>query len=219
MDLFDAIVAGDTAAADDLLATDPTLGSTRHDSGATPVLYALYRGRPELARHLATRIARLTLAEAAALDDTDRVAELLDAGADVDARTPDGFTPLHLAAFFGAPRVAALLLRRGADAGAVADNAMRVQPLNSAVAGQHHEIAAALIAAGADIDARQEGGYTPLLAAAGHGDADLVRTLLAAGADPKLARDDGVGPADLARAQGHGALADELAAASPIGPG
>jgi ankyrin repeat protein len=217
MDLFDAIAAGDTAAADDLLATDPTLGSARHASGATPVLYALYRGRPDLARHLATRVAARNLAEAAALDDTDRVTDLLDAGADVDARTPDGFTPLHLAAFFGAPRVAALLLRRGADAGAVADNPMRVQPLNSAAAGRHHEIAVALIAAGADIDARQEGGHTPLLAAAGNGDADLARTLLAAGADPTLARDDGVGPADLARAQGHDALADELAAATSIG--
>ncbi|MDT4987331.1 MAG: uncharacterized protein QOI74_1425 [Micromonosporaceae bacterium] len=219
MDLFDAIAGGDTAAADDLLATDPTLGGARHDSGATPVMYALYRGRPELARHLATRIGRLDLAEAAALDDPDRVAELLDAGADVDARTPDGFTPLHLAAYFGAPRVAALLLRRGADAGAVAENPMRVQPLNSAVAGQHREIVAALIAAGADVDARQEAGYTPLLAAAGHGDADLVRTLLAAGADPRLARDDGVGPEELARAQGHRTIADELAAATSVGRG
>jgi ankyrin repeat protein len=214
MDLFEAIAAGDTTAADALLAADPALGTARHSTGATPVLYALYHRRPDLARHLAAHLTTLSLAEAAALDEVERVGELLDGGAAVDARTPDGFTALHLAAFFGAPRAAGLLLRRGADAGAVADNPMRVQPLNSAAAGRHHEIVAALIAAGADVNAQQESGYTPLLAAAGLGDAELARLLLAAGADPGLAKDDGVGPAELARAQGHDALADELATAS-----
>ena len=213
MDLFEAIAAGDTATVDTLLAADPTLGTVPHSTGATPVLYALYHRHPDLARHLAAQLPTLSLAEAAALDEVERVGELLDAGAAMDARTPDGFTALHLAAFFGAPRAAALLLRRGADAGAVADNPMRVQPLNSAAAGQHHEIVAALIAAGADVNAQQESGYTPLLVAAGQGDAALARLLLAAGADPGLATDDGVGPAELARAQGHGALADELAIA------
>ena len=104
------------------------------------VLGALYQGQRDLARRLADEADGLTLAEAAALDEVDRVRELLDEGGDVDARTPDGFTPLHLAAFFGAPRVAALLLEHGADAGATADNPMRVQPLHSAAASRHSRI-------------------------------------------------------------------------------
>jgi ankyrin repeat protein len=177
------------------------------------VLGALYQGQPDLARRLAGEAERLNLAEAAALDEVDRVAELLDDGGEADARTPDGFTPLHLAAFFGAPRVAALLLERGADPGAVAGNEMRVQPLHSAAAGRHRDIAIMLIAAGVDVDARQQAGYTPLLAVANSGDIELARALLAAGADPDLANDTGVRPAELAAERGHHELADLLSTA------
>ena len=50
----------------------------------------------------------------------------------MDRRTRDGFTPLQLAAYFGAARAAALLLARGAEVGAVADNPMRIQALHAA---------------------------------------------------------------------------------------
>jgi uncharacterized protein len=135
------------------------------------------------------------------------VTELLDEGEPVDGGTPDGFTPLQLAAYFGAARVAALLLSRGAAVAAVADNPMRIQALHAAAAGRHLEIATALLAAGADPNARQRGGYTPLMAAAGNGDTALAHALLAAGADP-------AGAVDVAREHGHTALADELAAVS-----
>jgi ankyrin repeat protein len=174
------------------------------------VLGALYQGQRDLARRLADEAGSLTLPEAAALDEVDRVEELLDKGSDADARTPDGFTPLHLAAFFGAPRVAALLLERGADPAATADNSMRVQPLHSAAAGRHHDIAVLLIDAGADVNARQQAGYTPLQAAAANGDAALVRALLKAGADPHAPNDAGATPADLATERGHHDLAAEL---------
>jgi ankyrin repeat protein len=208
MDLFDAIAAGDEPAA--LAALDAQPAPGRHPSGPTPVLWALYHGHGELARRLAERVGPLDLAEAAALDDPQRIAQLLDAGAPVDGRTPDGYTPLQLAAFFGGPAAAALLLERGADPSAVADNPMRIQPLHAAVSGRHHDIAARLIAAGVDVNARQQGGYTPLLAAAGNGDAALVRALLDAGADPELADDAGIRPAASAAERGHHALAAEL---------
>jgi ankyrin repeat protein len=203
MDLFEAIAAGDADTALALLAADPAVGRHRHSSGATPVLYALYHRQGGLARTLADRVAALDLAEAAALDDVDRLTGLLDAGGAVDGRTPDGFTPLHLAAYFGAPRVAALLLARGADVAAVADNPMRIQALHAAAAGRHLAIATALLAAGADPDARQQAGYTPLMAAAANGDAELTRALLAAGADPALTNDSGASAADIAREHGQ----------------
>jgi ankyrin repeat protein len=192
MDLFEAIAAGDTDTALGLLAADPASGRQRHSSGATPVLYALYHRQDGLARALADRIGDLDLAEAAALDDLDRVTGLLDADGAVDGRTPDGFTPLHLAAYFGAPRTAALLLARGADVAAVADNPMRIQALHAP-------------------DAGQQAGYTPLMAAAGNGDAELTRALLAAGADPGLTNDSGASAADIAREHGQDVPA-ELAA-------
>src|SRR5436190_15977114 len=172
-------------------------GVVAEEFTAMDVLGALYQGQPELARRLAREADGLALAEAAALDEVTRVRELLDHGGEADGRTPDGFTPLHLAAFFGAPRVAALLLEHGADAGATADNPMRVQPLHSAAASRHYEIAALLIAAGADVNARQQAGYTPLQAAAANGDLKLVRALLKAGADPQATNDAGTTGADL----------------------
>jgi ankyrin repeat protein len=207
MDLFEAIAAGDERAALDAV---PEQGGRRHGTGPTPVLYALYHGRADLARRIAAARGGLDLAEAAALDDPARVAELLDAGEPVDARTPDGYTPLQLAAFFGAPAAVDELLARGADPRTVADNPMRIQPLHAAVSGRHHGIAARLVAAGADLDARQQGGYTPLLGAAGSGDAALVRLLLDAGADPDLGDDQGVRPAALAAGHGHTEVAQYL---------
>jgi ankyrin repeat protein len=216
MNIFDAINAddGDTTLA--LLSADPDLAGKPHESGPTPVLFALYQGRRELAERLAAAVGTLGLPEAAALDDAERVGTLLDSGTAPDGRTPDGYTPLHLAAFFGAARVSALLLARGADPGAVADNPMRIQALHAAAAGRHLAVATQLIAAGADLDARQRDGWTPLLAAADHGDAELARALLDAGADPLAANEDGQRPAQLARAKGHPELAATIEAAAGI---
>jgi ankyrin repeat protein len=59
---------------------------------------------------------------------------------------------------------------------------MRVQPLHSAVAARNAEIVRLLIAAGADVNARQQDDFTPLMAARQNGDAEIEQMLLDAGA-------------------------------------
>jgi len=66
----------------------------------------------------------------------------------------------------------------------------------------------ALLDGGADPNARNEPGQTPLHYAAGHGNREMVGMLISRGADPGLADCDGVTPADEARKAGY----DELAA-------
>jgi ankyrin repeat protein len=162
--------------------------------------------------------------EAAAVGDVAVLAALLDEGDGgvgddfggglVGAVAVDGFTPLHLAAFFRHPDAVWLLLDRGAEVDAVAANLSRVRPLHSAVAGGDAEAIRLLVGAGADVNAVQQGGFTPLHAVAQHGDGAAVDLLLASGADPAARTDDGRDAADLATAAGHGALAARLASAT-----
>ncbi len=83
----------------------------------------------------------------------------------VDGWSSDGFTPLMLASCFGRLEVVRFLVEQGAEVNAASRNAMRVMPLHSAAAGRHVAVAEALLIHGAQVNARQEGGFTPLHAA------------------------------------------------------
>jgi ankyrin repeat protein len=210
VDIFSAIEMDDQAAASELLAADPTLATAHSDEGATPVLHAMYHQNDDLAHLLAAQIigagGQIGLGEAAAIDDVERVQALLAAGADIESRTPDGFTPLQLAAFFGAEQTAAALIAAGANVNTVADNPMQIQPLHAAVANRRTAIGVLLIEAGADVNAAQRHGWTPLHTAALHGDAALIDALIAAGASTTVANDAGRTPIDLATEAGFGDL-------------
>ena len=67
----------------------------------------------------------------------------------VSALSGDGWTPLHLAAFFGKTDAARALLNQGAPVNARSTNAMENMPLHAAAAGGHSEIAKLLLDHGA----------------------------------------------------------------------
>jgi uncharacterized protein len=207
-DLLDAVAGGDLDALCAALEAEPALAGRPAPDGVSLLLHALYRRREAAAELILAARPRLSTFDLAALGDAAALRKAL--AGDVDARSPDGFTALHLAAYFGQLEAAEALLEAGADPGAVAGNASRVQPLHSAVAGRHLEVAALLLERGADPDAPQAGGWTALHSAAKQGNAALVELLLGHGAAPAPASDEGLLPADLAVETRHAAVAARL---------
>ena len=119
----------------------------------------------------------------------------------------DGFTALHLAAFFGTPECVSVLLAAGADPAMPARNPMLVMPLHSAVSRGKAENVRALLDAGAPVDARQQGGLTTLHAAAHNGNRSVVKMLLQRGADRAIVDAAGKTAEQHARDGGHEAIA------------
>jgi ankyrin repeat protein len=211
-ELIEAIEAGDAQRVRDLLNERPELADERDADGVSALLAALYRGASEIADAVRDAKNDLDVFEAAATGDVDRLRGLLDSDpALVHAWTSDGFTALHYAVFFDGAAPAALLLERGADANALATHPqIKVRPIHSAAASQQTESARLLLDHGADVNVRQEGGFTPLHSAAFHGDGTLAELLLERGADAALTTDEGKTAADVAAEKGHEQLAARL---------
>ena len=192
-DLFAAIKAGDIAKVAGMLERNTALANAKDGQGMSAVIVATYYGRPEVADTLISKGAKLDLHEASMTGRMEVVKGLVSEDkTKVGSLSRDGFTPLHLAAFFGHIEVVEYLLKNGADANAIANNPTKVRPLHSAVAHRHLEISKLLVEHGADVNARQQGGFTPLHEAAFGGSLELAGLLLDHGADIEAKTDKGL---------------------------
>ena len=118
---------------------------------------------------LATTIVSVLLATTAFADpihdatkdgDLTGVQAQLDAGADVNGKDENGWTPLHFAARYGHEEIVELLISEGADVNAKDENSWT--PLHFAARHGHKEIVELLIAKGADVNAKDNFEDTPL---------------------------------------------------------
>ena len=201
--LMEAVKTGNAAEVERLLHEAPELAQARAPQGISIAQFAAYVGQAPLGLRIAKGRPR-DVFEAAALGDLDALAQRLSEETQLTrAVSPDGFSALGLACFFGHRALAEKLLAAGADPKAASQNAMRVAPLHSAVSRGDEAIARLLLDRGADANARQMQGVATLHQAAANGNAALIQLLREHGADPEARTDDGKSPADFARERGH----------------
>ena len=210
-DLFEAIRSGDAAAVESMLDHDPALASATDAAGLPALAVAFYHRKPDIAQLLERRGARFDLFLGAMAGKPDEVRRALEASAEsVNHYSADGWTALHLAAFFGSVECARILLDAGAKVNERSQNPMGNMPLHAAAAGRQIEIVRLLLERGAWVNARQHGGWTALHAAAQNGDIAMAELLIGAGADVMARADNQQLPWDLALTKGHQQMVEIL---------
>jgi len=138
------------------------------------------------------------LMRATRLGRSENVRLLLEAGASVNAVDGDGRTALHHAAAAGEVEVPGALIGAGADANDRDKGG--ATPLHLA---RTAELADALLAGGANVNAATAAGWTALMSASLRGSAELVAILLVRGARVRAAGPNGWTPLHFAGAKGH----------------
>jgi ankyrin repeat protein len=141
--ICELIDTGDAQAVRDLLASDPRAAAGHDENGLTVLMRAAYRGRD---------VFEAVRAANPPLEPFDRIMVGESSGLPApDAWTPDGFTPLHIAAFARNVEAARALLEAGADPNVIATASFaRVTPLGTCAFAGATEVAELLLAHGAD---------------------------------------------------------------------
>jgi ankyrin repeat protein len=203
---IDAIKAGEFERVKAMVSAEPTLIDARSRTGDSAILTAVYHRQKEIVNLLVARGAALSIFEACAAGEIEHVERLLDGDADrsaLNAHSDDGWTPLHLAAFFGHAKIVELLLSRGADVAARSRNPNGNTPLHAALVGNHRLVAGLLIGCDADVNAADAAGWRPLHLAAANNNLDAIKALVAQGADVAAGNGEGLTPLTIAQEKNH----------------
>jgi ankyrin repeat protein len=141
------------------------------------------------------------LLEAAYRDDSVVAKQLIDDGADVNAKNRYGVAPLSLACQNGNADLVEILLKAGADPNTELPGGETVL-LTAARTGRVEPVKA-LLAKGARVDTTERKGQNALMWAAAEGHTDVVELLIQAGADPDITLDSGFNAMFFAARNGH----------------
>ena len=203
-EFLDAATQGDVAKVKEMLAADPSLIQTTDSNGVSVLLKAAYHGQREVVDTLLASDIHLNIFEAAATGQTQRIKDLISSDSRlVNSYSPDGFTPLGLATFFGQAETVKALLAAGAEVNAAYRESMQLTPLGSAMAVGRNDIARTLIEHGADVNVKAANDTSPLHTAAARGNLESATLLLDHGADLSASTTDGKTPLAYAEERNH----------------
>lgn len=183
--IHSAASKGDLKRIAELVATDPSVVSSKDKNGKTPL-------------HLAVE------------EDHKDVAEfLINHGADVNARDESGSAPLDLAlSSYHYMDVAQLLVDKDANVNAATNNG--TTPLMQAALRGQKDAVTLLLSKEAAVNARDSKGDSPLLWSLLFGHANIAEMLINAGADVNAANVQGLTPLFMAQKRGFGKIVEML---------
>ena len=199
------------AAADDLnkvrvlIENDPALLEEKTNDGNTPLLFACIRNRMAVATFLIDKGADVKARGKGGFmallfaNDIDLIKRLIASGADVNAATELGYTPLSRAANGGNLAVAQFLIDNGANPNASDWSGPILQQV---VRGDRREMAELLIKSGANLSQRNAHGRAALHVAAIRNLPNMAQLLLGHGIEVDVV--DGQGRSALYYAAKHG---------------
>jgi excisionase family DNA binding protein len=184
------------------------LRTSSRDTGETEV-------RPFHRENHGTPSSSMSLQRAVDQGDVSNVNALISRGADVNARTEDGWTPLMLATIKGYAEVARALLKQGADVNA--RNKKGWTALMFAVSMGDLETMRVLLEGNAEIDVRDNDGKTALMQAAGENNLESLRVLLDSGSDVNVVDRLGETALTIAARRGYAEIIELLKKAGAMG--
>ncbi len=167
----------------------------KDEHGRTALFYAVEEGQTSEVKLLLEKgadvnakdeLGRTALSFAAEEDQTTVAAMLLDAGAEADVKDESGRTPLDYAAEEGSEDLLGQLMSSDPN---IRAQALHPSTVVTAAGEGELGIVQELVEAGADVNAADESGYTPLMEAAREGELRVVRYLLGKGAQVDPTRD------------------------------
>lgn len=193
------------------LTGDPGLLDATNEAGQCAFLLAKYYKQASVADYLLGLKPKLDVFTLCVAGHTaDVLAEIEKTPELLKAHSTDGWTPLHLAGFFGWPELANALLDKGAAVDSRSTNSMKNTPLHAAAAGGVTPLVDLLLKRGANPNLTQQGGWTALHAAAQSGNRAMVEALVAHGANINQRADNNQTPLDMALLKGHQDLVEFL---------
>lgn len=213
--IFDLIDKNYDEEMEEILNKDVSILGIPNENGITPLLYALYLGKKKLAEKIYSKNFNFSIFESIGMQDLDKVKSCIEKNPNIiNSYSLDGWTALHLAAFWGSREIVLLLLGNGAiiDLPSKSKASFGNSALQAAIAMQQLEIVELLLLRGANPNFLQKpSNITPLHIAASRDNEKIISLLLEKGADKTQKTADGKLPIDIAREHGKEKSLDMLA--------